>query len=111
LLSLIGGILVDALPATIPMKTQVFWYFSPEELEQNFESRLVISLKQGHTMYSQPFALNPSTPYLHIEGNEMQVFSADEHRIGIEWRRQTDTNDAPWNRESVFWPIFVHLSS
>jgi len=107
--SVVEAVRINTLPASISLETHIFWRFLPDEIHHNFEGRLVISLGQGHIEYSNPFLFNSSSLYSHLCLLGMQIFAADEHRIGIEWRRQQSDNQSPWNRENVFWLFTVQL--
>jgi len=109
--SVVELIRTDVIPTSVNLEMHVFWRFSPEEFQQNFEGRLVIAVGLQRLEYSDAFVLTSSVPYLHLLLRGMPIFAPDEHRLGVEWRRQEQNNQSEWKRELVFWPFTVQQSS
>jgi len=108
LLGLIDNIQARTLPIIVPLEIHIFWYFAPEEIDRDFETRVAISINETRTEPSKHISFSSSTPYTHLRLREVSLASSGEYRAYIEWR---PTGSIEWIREDIFWPFMVSLQS
>jgi hypothetical protein len=104
LLGLIENIQARDLPITIPLEIHVFWYFAPDEIGENFEVRIGMSINMIQRDPSEPISFSSSTPYTHLRLRDVTLDRIGEYHIYIEWRH---VESKAWIREQVFWPFTV----
>jgi hypothetical protein len=104
LFTLVEEIKVPDFPCLLPMEFHTYWQFAPDELNVDFEIRLVFVPTEGAPQYYPTASLKSATPRLRIRARGMRLEAPGDYELRLEWREpQSDQ----WTRLDVYWPLQV----
>jgi hypothetical protein len=102
LFSLVEEVQVDQFPATLPFEIHTYWTFAPDEVNVDFEQRLVMVPATGDEVSSVPIPLRSTTPRLRMRSTGLRIPAPGSYELRIEWR---ESGGPHWARDAVFWPL------
>lgn len=111
LFSLIEQVGVLRLPAPLPFEIHTYWQFSPEEVDNDFELRVVLIAPDGGEQTGRTIDLRSDSARvrLRIQGfPDIRPQVVGLHRLRVEIRQR---GTLPWARSPAFCPLQVELAT
>jgi hypothetical protein len=91
--------------AVIPVEVHAYFQLAAEEINRQFELRLVLHADSGLETLSEPLRHRSNTPRLRVRIMGLPFPPvAGAYTLGIDFRL-LDEDLAAWQRQSVAWPI------
>jgi hypothetical protein len=108
LFSLVEQVQVNQFPVTLPFEIHSYWKFAPDEINVDFQLRIILVSSTGDEVSSDPAPLRSSTPRFRVRATGIHLRRPGSYELRIEWR---ESESEHWTRDNVFWPLQVSSSS
>jgi hypothetical protein len=90
--------------AVIPVEVHAYFQLAAEEINRQFELRLVLHAETGLETLSEPLRHRSTTPRLRVRIMGLPFPPvAGGYKLGVDFRLVDDTGI--WQRQSIGWPI------
>lgn len=106
LFSLIEQRRIPKFPAVLPLEIHTYWQFAPDEMNVDFEFRMVFVPDEGNETVSQSVSLKSKTRRLRMRLHGIPIAEPREYELRVEWR---ELHAAEWTRADIFWPLQVEM--
>jgi hypothetical protein len=90
----------------LPAEVHGYWCFDQEEVNTDFEWRLVTCTSEGDIPHPRVFAVKASKRRVRHRINGLAIIAQGQTTMFAEWRKQGE-ND--WTRASASWPLDVEF--
>lgn len=89
----------------IPLEVHAYWQLLPDEVDRQFEMRLVLVGQTGLEHSSDTFPHTPSTPRFRTRTLGLPFPpAAGQYLLRVDWRFPGSDS---WKRDAVAWPVAV----
>jgi hypothetical protein len=95
----------DAL-VQLPFELHAYWSFGPDEIDVDYEIRLLARSDSAETFDVPVTHLKSSTQRLRMRSVGIGLRMHSCRSLVVEWRKQGET---AWNREPIEWPFLVDV--
>ncbi len=88
----------------IPIQIHSYWYFNPEEYDNDYEFRFVFEADDGVKSSKKIFPLKSKTQRYRIRIRGFEIFKFGKGKLKVDWRPKSTKK---WRRCSIFWPMEI----
>lgn len=95
----------SAYPARLAVFSHAFFEVDADEAGIEHEVRLLVLQGTRSVFASDPVAFKPAGERHRVRISGLAFPEPGMYRVMVEWRVRSEDVNAPWNRESIAWPI------
>ena len=93
-------------PIVLPLEVHAYWEFSPQELNGEFEWRMVFVTGDGDIVSAKKFPFESDKKYNRIRVQGFPVAATGQVELQVEWRKK---KGGKWKRCDAFWPMEIEV--